>query len=43
MLMNIGEEVVKLESGLLIIIVYGLDGKVNYVFEGLIFVFGFVI
>lgn len=43
MLMNIGDKVVKFESGLLIIIVYGIDGKVNYVFEGFIFVLGLVI
>lgn len=43
MLMNIGEKVVVFEYGLLIIIVWGIDGKVNYVLEGSIFVVGFVI
>ncbi|MBU6948215.1 glycerol kinase GlpK [Staphylococcus haemolyticus] len=40
MLMNIGEEPVKSESGLLTTIAYGLDGKVNYALEGSIFVSG---
>lgn len=40
MLMNIGEKVVKLENGLLIIIVCGLIGEVNYVLEGVVFMVG---
>ena len=40
MLMNTGEEPVTSESGLLTTIAYGLDGKVNYAFEGSIFVSG---
>lgn len=40
MLMNIGEKVVKLENGLLIIIVCGLSGEVNYVLEGVVFMVG---
>lgn len=43
MFMNIGEKVIILEYGLLMIIVWGLDGKVEYVLEGSIFVVGFVI
>lgn len=43
MLMNIGEKVIKFEYGFLIIIVWGIDGKVDYVLEGSIFVVGFVI
>ncbi|MBP3033998.1 glycerol kinase GlpK [Staphylococcus warneri] len=40
MLMNTGEEAVKSDSGLLTTIAYGIDGKVNYVLEGSIFVSG---
>lgn len=43
LLMNIGEKVVCFENGLLIILVWGIDGKVEYVFEGSIFVVGLVI
>lgn len=43
MFMNMGEKVVKFDYGLLIILVWGINGKVEYVFEGSIFVVGFVI
>lgn len=43
MLMNIGEEVVILKVGLLIIIVWGINGKVYYVLEGSVFIVGVVI
>lgn len=40
MLMNTGEEVQFSNNGLLTTIAYGLDGKVNYAFEGSIFIAG---
>lgn len=40
MLMNIGEKAVKLENGLLIIIVCGSIGEVNYALEGAVFMVG---
>lgn len=43
MLMYIGVQVVWLCNGLLIIIVWGLDGCVEYVLEGLIFIVGLVV
>ncbi|MCK5443146.1 MAG: glycerol kinase GlpK [Maribacter sp.] len=40
MLMNTGEEAQFSNNGLLTTIAYGLDGKVNYAFEGSIFIAG---
>ncbi len=40
MLMNTGEEAQFSKKGLLTTIAYGLDGKVNYAFEGSIFIAG---
>lgn len=43
MLMNIGDKVVELYNGLLIMLVWGIDGWVEYVLEGLIFIVGLVV
>ncbi len=43
MLMNIGHEFIRSKNGLLTTIAIGLDGKVEYAFEGSIFVAGAVV
>jgi glycerol kinase len=43
LLMNTGEKPIESKSGLLTTVAWGLDGKLNYALEGLIFISGAVI